>query len=347
LTKHPSGQPAHSLSLCHIPPAAPSSPILPPLVNYPCQSWPLPPWSLYVCPALTSACARLIYAKGHPLTLFNNTGPSCHSHNQRQSEQHRSIPIVRSCHLKPETRSRETRKRRFQHTSRTSIGNTQRHFCCKKHYSFFRLNNHTAAHDEITKQPTEPSSNEPTPDLPLSRPESPKHHGRPPSHDPQINVRRPQSRPRRPRSNDRAPGARNNKTARIPLLPLQNTRPSIPRPPRPPHRQLLTTQILTRLIRTPRPQSTWRLRLPTTTLRMLRTLRRRPSSAATVPRHLLPRERRHPSQFRPAITGRIPTTTLPTARPTRLDAANAKKPRRSKLAGQHVQRSFRLHFPPT
>jgi hypothetical protein len=63
-------EPAHTLSLCHIPPAAPSTPILPPLVNYPCQSWPLKPWSLYVCPALASACAPLNICKRSPANFI-------------------------------------------------------------------------------------------------------------------------------------------------------------------------------------------------------------------------------------------------------------------------------------
>jgi hypothetical protein len=172
---------------------------------------------------------HLIYAKGHPLTLFNNTGPSSHSHNQHQSQQQRSISIARSCPSKPETRSRETRAGRFQHTTRTSIGNTQRHFRCKNQHPFLKLNNYTtAARDDIKNQTAKPSGNEPTSHLPFSRPPRPKHHGRPPSHDPQINVRGPQSRPRRPRSNDRATRARNNKTTRIPLLALQTPDPQSP-----------------------------------------------------------------------------------------------------------------------
>jgi hypothetical protein len=282
---------------------------------------------------------HLIYAKGHPLTLFNNTGPSSHSHNQHQSQQQRSISIARSCPSKPETRGCETRAGRFQHTTRTSIGNTQRHFRCKTQHPFLKLNNYTtAARDDIKNQTAKPSGNEPTSHLPFSRPPCPKHHGRPPSHDPQINVRGPQSRPRRPRSNDRATRARNNKTTRIPLLALHNSRPPVPRPPpRPPHRQLLATQITPRLVRSSRPNNpTQRLRLPTTTVRMLRTPRSRRPPSAPIPRHLLPRERRHPpQQLRPKITGRVPTTALTqhtTARPTRLDAANA-QPRRSELAG--------------
>jgi hypothetical protein len=84
---------------------------------------------------------------------------------------------------------------------------------------------------------------------------------------------------------------------------------------------------------------------------MLRTPRRRPASAP-IPRNSLPRERRHSSQFqfRTTIARRVPTTTLTfsntTAGPTRLDAQNA-QPRRSKFAGQHVQRSLGIHFPST
>jgi hypothetical protein len=272
------------------------------------------------CPALTSACAELIYAKGHLLTLFNNTGPSRHSHDQHQSQQ-RSTPIPGSCHFKPEARSCETRARRLQHQTRTSNSNTQRHFRCKKQYSFLGLDNYTAHDDDTNQQCAKPSSNEPNskkPDLPFSRTPRPKHHGRQPSHDPQINVRRPQPRSRRPRSHDRKTGTRNNKATRIPLLPLQNARPAIPRPPRPPHRQLLTTQITPRALRSPRLRPT-RLLRPTSCLRMLRAPRGRAPSTP-IPRHLLPRERRRPSQFRPTLPAHIPTTGA-TARPTRLDAA--------------------------